>query len=184
MGYAVRWGGNPEDVTIAFAGRVPVKDVLSAFDDVRAAPQYRKSLRIIQDHVAADWSQITPDAIRERAEAIVAYTEPDERHVVAVVVDNALGFGLMRMREAHIAGRIATVDRAFYDLESARNWLREQRIDDGLTQAAPAARRAVLRCIECGRLDDASRGWKARVTWDGEFVTYCPACDAREFGSS
>jgi len=183
VSYAVRWGGNPEDVTIEFSGRVPVDELLAAFDDVRASPRYCKSLRIIQDHVAADWSQITPEEIRSRAEAIVAYTEPDERHIVAVVVDSPVGFGLMRMREAYIAGRIATVDRAFYDLESARGWLREKGVDRRSTDAATAPQGA-LRCIECGRLDDVRRGWKVRLAPDGELVAYCPVCDAREFGNA
>jgi len=110
-------------VTIVFSGVVPLDELLAAFDEVRAAPEYREALRIIQDHRAADWSHVTADEIRHRAEAIVAYTRPDERHVVAVVVDRQVGFGLMRMREAHIAGRVATIDRVFYDLESARAWL-------------------------------------------------------------
>ena len=110
-------------MTIVFSGVVPLAELLAAFDEVRAAPEYREALRIIQDHRAADWSHVTADEIRHRAEAIVAYTRPDERHVVAVVVDRQVGFGLMRMREAHIAGRVATIDRVFYDLESARAWL-------------------------------------------------------------
>jgi hypothetical protein len=178
VGYAVRWGGNPEDVTIEFSGRVAVAEVLAAFDDLRAAPRYRKSLRIIQDHVAVDWSQISEDEIRDRAEAIVAYTEPDECHAVAVVVDNVFGFALMRMREKYLAGRIATVDRSFYDLESARGWLRER------TVATTQEFQTPLRCVECGCLDDGRRGWTVRLTYNGKPVAYCPVCDAHEFGGS
>jgi hypothetical protein len=125
VSYSIRWGGNPEDVTIAFSGIVPLEELLAAFDEVRAAPGYHPALRMIHDHRQTDWSAVTGDDIRRRAEAIIAYADPGERHRVAVVVDRKLSYGLMRMREAHTAGRINTVDQVFYDIESARAWLGE-----------------------------------------------------------
>ena len=125
MSYAITWGGDPEDLTITFSGPVATAEVLAAFDELRSSPAYHGSLRILQDHRAADWSEVTADDIRKRAEAIVANTAEDERHRVAVVVDRQLGFGLMRIREAHMDGRIPTTDRVFYDLDAARDWLRE-----------------------------------------------------------
>jgi hypothetical protein len=42
---------------------------------------------------------------------------------------------------------------------------------------------ATLVCVECRRDDDRRPGWKLRLADDGELVTYCPDCDAREFGT-
>lgn len=125
MSHEIRWGGDPEDLTVVFSGVVSTAELLGVFDEIRAAPSYHGSLRIIQDHRATDWSGVTSEEIRRRAEAIVTATRPAEQHRVAVVVDRKLGFGLMRMREAHIAGRVATTDGVFYDLESARAWLQD-----------------------------------------------------------
>lgn len=125
MSFSIRWGGDPEDVTIAFSGPVPLAELFEAFDEVRGAPEYHPALRMIHDHRLTDWTGITGDDIRDRAEALVDYVNPSARHRVAIVVDRQLPYGLMRMRTAHTAGRLGIVDRVFYDLESARAWLGE-----------------------------------------------------------
>jgi hypothetical protein len=125
MTYSIRWGGDPEDVTITFAGVVTVEELFRAFEEVRAAPGYATSMRQLHDHRLVDWSQVTGDDMRRRAQALIAFARPEERHRVAVVVDRKLAFGLMRMREAHSAGEINSVDRVFYDLDEARAWLAE-----------------------------------------------------------
>jgi hypothetical protein len=44
--------------------------------------------------------------------------------------------------------------------------------------------RSLLVCAECGREDDAERGWTVRLDHDDEPVAFCPDCDEREFGES
>jgi hypothetical protein len=124
VSYAIRWGGDPEDLTITFTGVVPVEELIAAFDEVRASPEFRTSLRMLHDHRLTDWAGITSDDIRRRADALRAHESPGERHRVAVVVPDAHAFGLMRMREAFNDGRMRSADWLFYDLESAREWLR------------------------------------------------------------
>jgi hypothetical protein len=42
----------------------------------------------------------------------------------------------------------------------------------------------VLVCAECGaRSPPDAQGWRAYLDVDGETVTFCPACSAREFGA-
>jgi hypothetical protein len=42
----------------------------------------------------------------------------------------------------------------------------------------------ILRCEECGCLDDGQeRGWTLHIGDDDGLYTFCPDCDGREFGS-
>ena len=127
MSYTIRWGGpgDVEDVAIAFAGVVSVEELIAAFSELRASPRFRTSMRMLHDHRLTDWSATTSSDIRRRAEAVARFEDPNERHRVAVVVDEKLPYGLMRMRQAYSEEHLASVDGVFYDLESARAWLSE-----------------------------------------------------------
>jgi hypothetical protein len=39
-----------------------------------------------------------------------------------------------------------------------------------------------LVCVECGRIDRGERGWTLPLDIDDELVSFCPACDAQQFG--
>lgn len=39
-----------------------------------------------------------------------------------------------------------------------------------------------LECIECGKTDQQTHGWKAHLTIDDNVAVYCPECADREFG--
>src|SRR5262249_23703844 len=126
VAHSIRWGGDPEDLTLVFSGEVPLEELFATFDEVRAAPGYTNALRMIHDHRATDWSNVTGDDIRRRAQRLAAYARPDEHHRVAIVVDRTVAYGLMRMREALAEGTLNSSDRVFYDLEAARAWLGDE----------------------------------------------------------
>lgn len=48
----------------------------------------------------------------------------------------------------------------------------------------PAEAEPTLRCAECERCDDSSRGWTLRLGEDDELVAFCPQCDEIEFGGA
>jgi hypothetical protein len=41
---------------------------------------------------------------------------------------------------------------------------------------------AVVRCVECGRLQSADESWRLHFADIGELAIYCPDCAEREFG--
>lgn len=44
-------------------------------------------------------------------------------------------------------------------------------------------RKYPLQCVECDALDQGlARGWTMRFDVDDELATFCPECNAREFG--
>jgi hypothetical protein len=122
--YEIRWGGEVEDVRVTYAGPASTEEAIESFRALRASAKYRPGLRVLLDHRAADWTNVTAADIRRRAEAVLAGA-PDDGHVVATVVDRKLAFGLMRMLQAFVDDRLTTVEQLFYDVESARAWLRE-----------------------------------------------------------
>jgi hypothetical protein len=123
VSYEIRWGGDPEDLLVTYAGPASNAELIASVDEVRASPHYRPGMRVLLDQRAMDWTEMTAADVRRRADAVLASAVANDGHRVATVVDRKLAFGLARMLQALTEDAIA--EKLFYDVESARTWLAE-----------------------------------------------------------
>jgi hypothetical protein len=120
--YAVAWGGDPEDVFVTASGVASLEGLRAMTAAVITDPRFRPGQRCLLDYRRLDWSAMTVDDLRRRADAVVALHHQLAGCRIAIVVSGPAAYGVQRMMQAF---REVPFDTdAFYTLEDARDWLR------------------------------------------------------------
>jgi hypothetical protein len=126
--FTLEWGGEPEDLLVTMSGKAVVDDV-EALEEAVADSRWHRGMRVLLDQRLVDWSGMTAADVEQRAEAIARKLEPLGEYRTAVVLADSLGFGLVRMEQALIAGGVPGKIGVFRSLKDARAWLREPAAD-------------------------------------------------------
>lgn len=180
LDHRIEFIDNPPCVTVTTSGEADWRGWYRYYEELVADRRFRPGLPILIDHSAIDASSLSTaevGTVARIAAGFEAKLQPSRR---AIVVSDALKFGLARMVQG-IADPDATSSGIFRSREEALEWLaRASRAVAGAVQVV---------CVECGTvMEGAERGWRAYVAKDGpeagsaKIVTYCPACAEREFG--
>jgi hypothetical protein len=128
--FRLDWHGDPEQLLVSATG-VADPDGLDAWlEAVLADPRWQPPMRVLIDYRLLDWGQMTAAEIEERVEVIARQADRIGASRVALVTDRKLDFGLLRMEEAQLEGRMRYEVGIFRSTEEARAWL---------TESAPSA---------------------------------------------
>ena len=125
MPYELTWGGDPEDIYVVFSGRGTLGDLGAWVDEALADPRFRPGLRILIDHRNADWTGLTSDALRLRADQLERFADRIGPQHIAWIPSKKVDYGIGRMLEALFDERTQLTTRPFESIDAARAWLRE-----------------------------------------------------------
>jgi len=124
--YAIRFGGDPEDVLVTTSGEAELDALHRFVEEVIADPRFRPGMSVIVDHTALDVSTLTAADMRARSSRLAANADRIGPSRVATVVAGQAAFGLWRMMDAYEDGLLESDGRVFYSLDEARAWLRAE----------------------------------------------------------
>ena len=119
----VVWGGDPEDVLITRSGDASIDDLHAWVREATADPRFREDMKVLIDHTQTRWWALSNEDIRLRADLITADAVRLGRQRVAFVVGSPVDFGIGRMLQGLIAGRVKFESEIFDSLPAARDWL-------------------------------------------------------------
>jgi hypothetical protein len=85
---------------------------------------WRPGLRVILDQRLVDWSRLSARDIERRVEVLARNAERMGDSRTAVVVAKDLAYGLLRMEQAEVEGKVPYEFAVFRSLDEARDWLR------------------------------------------------------------
>jgi hypothetical protein len=119
--YTIEFGGDPERVTITTSGRADRETIDRFMEEVAADPRFRPGMPVLGDHRALDVTSLSSDDVKALGASASKLAEDVTASVFAVVVPDALAFGLTRMAEAHINPQLRI--GIFYSLDEALAWL-------------------------------------------------------------
>lgn len=107
-------------------GVVTFEDFIRYFQDIVAHPQWRSDLDTLHDLRAIDPRSVTSGAVREMAAYYAQHGVQLGTGRSALVVSEALAFGLARMWSSWASPKVARSIRIFHKIEDARAWLLEK----------------------------------------------------------
>jgi hypothetical protein len=122
--YEIRWGGDPEDICVVCSGPATVEELDAWVQEVIGDPRFRPELRVLVDHRRADWTGLSSDDLRRRADLLARDAERIGRQRVAWVTGRPIEMGLGRMLQAFTDTRTQLTGHYFDDIDEARAWLR------------------------------------------------------------
>jgi hypothetical protein len=132
MEYVLGWGGKREDLLVILFGTATVEDldawVQVALSDARWSPP----MRVLIDQRLVDWGRIGADEIERRVDMLALDSDRIGDSHVAIVAGSDLAFGLMRMEQAQIEGRVRHEFQVFRSIDEARAWLGQVRAEEEL----------------------------------------------------
>jgi hypothetical protein len=120
----VTWGGEPEDLSVKTVGDAAVDELHAWVEGVVADPRFRENMKVLLDHTNTRWWALSNDEVRQRAGLLVAESEKIGLQRIAFVVGTPVDYGIGRMLNAQIAGRVSFVSEIFQSLQAGREWLR------------------------------------------------------------
>lgn len=125
--YEIRFDEDgPADLTVVTSGVASVAGLRAFTAEALDDPRIRPRMRILIDHTNVDWSTMSTDDLRRRADDLSGHLIRLAGAHVAVVVGSSLGFGLQRMLQAfgdRDAQRARVAFRVFYSQADAESWL-------------------------------------------------------------
>lgn len=107
-------------VRVEVSGEVDVEASLGALRELRTDPRFRPTLPIVADTRALA-SPGEPEQVRECVASLSALPVDQRPSCIAVVVDRAVSYGMVRMLSAMIAP-IGLAVHAFSDVDDATRW--------------------------------------------------------------
>lgn len=130
MDYEIRFGGDPEDLTIALSGIAEVADLLRLNTELATDPRFQSGLLILVDITQLDTTHLTETAV---AEVTAPVGERDWDHPplgVAIVAGDGPAASDAQLWRAHLGGT-RSQRRIFSTTEQALHWLRTLRPSSG-----------------------------------------------------
>jgi len=121
--YTYNWRSAPEDVLITTSGCASVKDLEAMIRTGLDDPRFRPGLSVLLDHRATDHAGLSGADVARHAETVVRNGRVLGAARIAIVVARPVDYGIQRMVDAMIDGRISFSERVFRTLEEARSWL-------------------------------------------------------------
>ena len=108
-------------VTVTVTGSVPARQMLRSIRRILDDPGFHPGIRCLTDMRGATH---TADAeeVRRIAQLLNSYPEKLTGTLLAVVVGQAVTYGMLRMLQAQTDGSPADL-RVFYDVDEAARWL-------------------------------------------------------------
>jgi hypothetical protein len=128
--------GAPEDILITTGGEANVAEMVANMEKTLTGPLFRPGMRMLIDHRALDWGTLSSDDIAMRVERIITWGDRIGRSKIAVVMGKTVDFGLARMQQAHVEGRVPFELAVFRSLDDARVWLGEALAHDEVDELA------------------------------------------------
>jgi hypothetical protein len=130
MDYEIRFGGDPQDVTLTTSGVATAKDFRRMNEELVAHPAFQPSVRILVDHSELDARMLTAQDVQAIADNVSHLNDRLGSSHVAIVAPRAVTYVLTRMSELMADAPALTV-ATFADRPSAVAWLHEQRPAEG-----------------------------------------------------
>lgn len=112
-------------VTMTTSRQADVGDVQRLIEELVSDPRFTPGLPILADHSALDTRSLTAADARRIGEIFVELGDRIGNSPLAVVVSDALTYGLTRLATAH-AARAPLKAALFYTREEAEEWLARQ----------------------------------------------------------
>src|SRR4051812_24422662 len=114
MEFTISWGGDPEDVTVTTAGAATVEELDAMVRQIMADDRYRPGLSALVDHSRAQWSNLSVEDVRRRADLLQMQADALGNPRVAFVVSQAADFGVGRMLQLMTEEKAPIESRIFY----------------------------------------------------------------------
>ena len=147
MDYAIRWGGDPEDLCLTATGVGRFADLDAMMEEARADPRWVEGMRVLVDFSGVDWSGVSVDQMQARVEvrsgSAPAFWQDRYQQFSVVVRPTDYAFG--RLMGLAINRKVAWVSRVFDCLSDAREWLRRPDLDQAHVMPGRSERRAGAR---------------------------------------
>jgi len=124
MEYEIVWGGDPEDVLVTTSGQATTDELHAMTRSALADPRYRRGLKILVDHTATTLAELSASDVQRRADLLVAEGPNFSLHRVAFVTGQTVDYGVGRMLQGWVEGRLDIESRVFRSVDEARDWLR------------------------------------------------------------
>jgi hypothetical protein len=121
--FRLDWCGDPEQLLVTASGIADLDGLEDWLQAVLADPRWQPPMRVLIDYRLLDWGQMTAAEVEERVEVISHYSDRIGASRVALVTSRSLDFGLLRMKEAQLEGRVSYEIRVFRSMDDARQWL-------------------------------------------------------------
>jgi hypothetical protein len=123
MEYAIRFGQNNERVEVTTSGDADRAALTTLLEELAHDPRYSPGTPILIDHGAMDHTPLSATDLEGLGRFVGALDQFFADAKLAVVVPNAVAFGLSRMAQAHIHSRLRL--EFFYSVDQAEVWLAE-----------------------------------------------------------
>jgi hypothetical protein len=119
MSHAIRFGGQPEDVSVTTLGTASLAGLDAVLTDLLGEQSYIPGMRVLLDHSLLDWRGLQPEDLLRRIHLGLKDADLIGPSRIAVVSGDA------RMARAHVLRGDEPIWRAFASAEEARAWLAE-----------------------------------------------------------
>jgi hypothetical protein len=127
--HTIEFGGDPERLTVTTSGQADLPGFRRIHEDIVSDERFRPGMPILADHTALQAGGLTTAEVQAIGELTAAFGRRFGTSRVAVVVPDALTFGLVRMAEAR-AGPTPLRLRIFYSRDEAVAWLSEPQTNE------------------------------------------------------
>ena len=121
MPIAVRIDKEADLVSRTVTGSVSGEELIASFQDTLDHPDYHPGMKSLMDFRLFD-HQLGSQDMRKFADFFLERSDAVRGTPTAVVVSQAVSYGLVRMLQAYIEAAPITLE-VFYDLEEAERWL-------------------------------------------------------------
>lgn len=125
MEHEINWDSNPEDAYICASGLASVEAMNDCQKELTSDPRFRPAMRVLIDHRRVNWSQVTPEDVRNVIDMLVQSAERFGATYCAMVMGKPVDFGIARMQQhyADVDSELQIEFRVFSTIEDARSWL-------------------------------------------------------------
>lgn len=116
-------GSTAFDLIIRARGEATVQGFDAYLREALGDPRWRAGMNILADFTDLDLSSLSAKDIQHLASMHEVYREQLDSPAVAVVAGRPVNFGLVRMWEAIVEGRVDLRTRPFYTVNEAEAWI-------------------------------------------------------------
>jgi hypothetical protein len=119
--FSVEPAPGPEDVLVTTAGTPTLAELRSFIETLQADDSIPIDARILIDHRAVDFTQLSYEDVETRAQHLVVTAQHGGK--VAVVLGSTVAYGLYRQLELMAGDALAVDMHLFRSVDDARAWL-------------------------------------------------------------
>jgi hypothetical protein len=111
------------DVVLRTAGPADLAVFEQYLRELVGDARWRPGMKVLVDFTDLDARRLTAADVRQLADLHARFQAELDAPAVAIVAGTSLNFGLVRMWQSLVEGRVEARTRAFYTLAEARAWL-------------------------------------------------------------